>query len=868
MQNFLWPSEDLTSARYVKQLGTVITADQALAPDNTMTADLVDMSAAAVGTGWYQLSAIVGSLGSTITRSIWLKGQVGGEVVTLQDAAYSLGTKTVTLTSNWQLYTLTSTTGATLAAGLWIIKVSGNSYYAWGASMVNANWQGDYAKTTTGIINTGRPRNLVQKQNLVNNSTNLSVAFNVTGIGSFTASGLGPNNEPNACTRITDNTNNSIHYVAPRVTSLGLGVYTVNAIVRPINGCSFGLVTTDGSAGRGIIVDGSTGTYSATTTNGSGMSLLNYSISNLPNGLLSVSVTVEFLSLIPYNVAIIIDKPKTAVWGWAYVGAGDAIEVYNIQLVKANWADGITFTNGTAVTNPIRNIVQKQNLLANSSDLTTWPKSGVFTVTGGELDPEGNSTAFKMTSNIVNPVIRAIGRLAKRGAIYTASVWLRTDTPFSTYLEYLDANDGDPPYQKKISVTTEWKRYDVTSAPLPATASLDNMNVFIGDRFSTWPIGNSLYIWQPQLTESNVAGDLQKTTGTVIDNPIRNGAQKQNLITNSQNIAAWSPTSATLTGNAAIAPDGTQTATQIDFSGAGFVVSAAGGMLGKKVGDNYTGSIWLWSNNKTVIGLRLYTLPLVKLSSYITCQISSIPQRFNFTVPVTSEGDSTIILDIENRVTNGGDGVAGTVFAWGGQVVNANWAGDYQPTTGAMITNPIRNIVLNQNLLTDPSDFASANWTKRGTCAVTSNQAISPVTGLMTADLITGMGNTGTSDIFNANYNSILIKPAGTPFTASIYIKRVSTSGILSFQNPVTFEKGLWTIDFAQLQDDVWYRVMPGMPGFTEVYKFVSGPSAGILMGASVSNFSFYVDNAQVVKANWAGNPQPNTNNSPIRNII
>lgn len=922
MQNFLWPSEDLTSARYVKQPGTVITADQALAPDNTMTADLVDMSAAAVGTGWYQLSAIVGSLGSTITRSIWLRGQVGGEVVTLQDAAYSLGIKTVTLTSTWQLYTLTSTTGTTLASGLWIIKVSGNGYYAWGASMVNANWQGDYAKTTTGVINTGRPRdivlkqnllpysedmskfilaastlgskvknpingavtadvlvptvgnaqhycylavpsnpilraggvatysalfksygwnwirlqlavaggnvmayfdiangtvgtlidggqqilsadikpftnsydtgwyevsftvkpaagkvfgeayflvtdtdntnffvgdgvkgiavfasqltgvnwrgdyqptngspvlnpirniikkqnlvtystdltkattaglgsmtvsgvgpkgepnacyritdtavsgphyasmatasqglgtytitgiirpiaecsfsvvtsdgvsgmgivvdgttrqyyattstgtgisllsynivelpngllevsitvnfkslppatvsvpinqakvttwgwayagtgsaieiyhtqmvkanwsgdlaftngtaltnpirNIVQKQNLVNNSTNLSVAYNVTGIGSFTASGLGPNNEPNACTRITDNTNNSIHFVAPRVTSLGLGVYTVNAIVRPINGCSFGLVTTDGSSGNGIIVDGSTGTYSATTTNGPGVSLLNYSISNLPNGLLSVSVTVEFLSLIPYNVAIIIDKPKTAVWGWAYVGAGDAIEVYNIQLVKANWAGDYQPTTNTAITNPIRNIVQKQNLQADSNDLTAW-------TAGGATNVVAKAVVDGLNCNRVN--IIGAGALSRNwytkyrnwDNVWTGSLWIKRISTVGNLRIENPVAFGYGRMTIDLSLIGDgWFKVDTSKIQTGVTVAYrfkpNNTDGNIGMAMTSLDSSDiSFYIAQPSFVTANWAGDYIPTVGSnLIENPIRN----------------------------------------------------------------------------------------------------------------------------------------------------------------------------------------------------------------------------------------------------------------------------------------------------------------------------------------------------------
>lgn len=528
MQNFLWPSEDLTSARYVKQAGTVITPDAALAPDGvSMTADLVDMSAAGAGTGWYQISAIVGNLGTTITRQVWLKGLVGGEVLTLQDAAYSLGTKTVTLTNEFLPYTFTSTTGATLASGLWVVKVSGNGYYAWGMSMANANWVGDYAKTTTSIINTGRPRDIVLKQNLL-----------------------------------------------------------------------------------------------------------------------------------PYSNAFV-----------------------------TNW----TNTAGSTVAN---------------SALTTAPDG---TSTAVEFKEDAGLSIHRVTTTVALAVI---------GKQYTFSIFIKKGTRNFAALQF------------------------------------DS-----GSRF----------------------GNVNLTTGEVM------AGQAQSTMT------------------AKVLADG-----------------------------------WVRVDITSVLttGQNVYVYPATGLAFADT----------------TYQG---VLGDI-------------AMYIWQAQYVQANHAGDLQPTVGVAINNPIRNAVLKQNLLVDSSNFSSANWTKRGTCTVTPNQAISPLTGLMTASLIAGMSGVG-HDMYNTNYTTTVVLPANSTVTPSLYIRRVSTVGSLQIQNPTSSNLGWWRIDFAALQDNVWYRIGKDTPGFTEVYPFVSAPAVGVLLNATAADFSFYLDGAQLVKANWAGDFQPTVGvaiTNPIRNVV
>lgn len=105
-----------------------VTANAIAAPDGAMTADIVDWTVGAVGCGPYAFAVSGGSTrtgtGQTVTRSIWLKGETGGEVVNLTDPTVG-GTNNVNLTTAWQRFAYAGTAG-TGTFGLWIRKVSGN----------------------------------------------------------------------------------------------------------------------------------------------------------------------------------------------------------------------------------------------------------------------------------------------------------------------------------------------------------------------------------------------------------------------------------------------------------------------------------------------------------------------------------------------------------------------------------------------------------------------------------------------------------------------------------------------------------------------------------------------------------------------
>jgi hypothetical protein len=213
---------------------------------------------------------------------------------------------------------------------------------------------------------------------------------------------------------------------------------------------------------------------------------------------------------------------------------------------------------------------------------------------------------------------------------------------------------------------------------------------------------------------------------------------------------------------------------------------------------------------------------------------------------------------------NGTDGI----LVWGADLrltSNANTLPTYQPTTTlptawlgnhATAPNDSARPVLRAryNQITYSEELDNAAWTKRGTCTVTPNDAIAP-NGTLTADRIDGLGS-GSNDIFNADYQTVqTYGPAGTSYTPSVWVKRISTVGVFFVSNPTTLSDGQWNIDLSALPDD-WVRITATTPGVTVVNAFKSSALAngGLLIRAIGGPLSFHLWGADARVTNDALN--------------
>jgi hypothetical protein len=198
-----------------------------------------------------------------------------------------------------------------------------------------------------------------------------------------------------------------------------------------------------------------------------------------------------------------------------------------------------------------------------------------------------------------------------------------------------------------------------------------------------------------------------------------------------------------------------------------------------------------------------------------------------------------------------GDGTSG-LYLWGAQWVLGSKPGSYNRTVASALNSTFvpagatQSNQLGQNLHRASEQFDDAAWTKRGTATATPNQIANPMNGEKTADLITGFGVYAANDIYTRDYGNVLGQP-GYPYTFSVWLKRVSTTGVVTIKSAFEAPFGNLTVNLSSIGDG-WVRIYPGAPGVTVTNPFILNTvgQGGIAMFASSgAPLSFYLWGAQ-----------------------
>jgi hypothetical protein len=429
-----------------------------------------------------------------------------------------------------------------------------------------------------------------------------------------------------------------------------------------------------GGSAAGIAIT-SAGVYSNNVSLGSNLSVASYSITQVSGtNWYRVSVTVNAATAASCGMFVALSN--STAYAPTYTGDGTSgIYIWGAQLELGSTA---TTYNPTTV----------KNLLGYTEnfDNAAWTKSNATVDATKVNDIYGQPFAQKITASAGNATILS-SCTAVASTPYTFSVYLKRDTGTGN----IDITADGTTWVTK-TLTTEFQRFDVTASPTAGTktpgiriATSGDVVIAFGAQLSD-SASVDPYVYNPVAAPTSTAYygprfDYDPVTlapkGLLIEE------QRTNLVLRSQafTVSPWSSYLSTTVANAAVAPDGTTTATSM-------VVTGQYGNISQTVvvsaSTTYTYSCYV----RVPTGSTALIMQSFDGTSYtnVSLNVGSTWTRVTRTV-TTGAAAVTLTLQIIDNSASGWVGVQ----IWGAQLEAGAFATSYIPTVASQVTRAADN---------------------------------------------------------------------------------------------------------------------------------------------------------------------------------
>ena len=473
--NLLLASEQFDASSWTKGAQVTLSANAAVAPNGTTTAERYSTSDGA-DSSLNNILQQVSTGPATVTAGVWLRSATPQTVkLAILDSTTIITNTSLSVTSTWTLFTISGTV-TTGSATLWRLRPDGTNAISnleiWGAHLYRSDLGGMQANTSAyPMYNPTTPKNLLGYSEAFDNAAWGKTASSITANDT-----IAPNGTTTA-EKFTEDTTNDVHAVSQPVTVAASTNYSLSVYLKYIDRqyvtISFNR-TSSSTVWASAIFDIQNGTVGGTNTNGGGAIVGTPTITSVGNGWYRCNVIASIGAVTDGQFYIAGATASTGAsfrGSQTYVGTSKSFYIWGAQLSDSASLDPYVGSYGAApsaaayygprldydpVTLAAKGLLveeQRTNLLTYSAafDNAAWTKSSATIASSSVLAPDGVSTMSLLTpSSTISGAIYQAVTLAANTA-YTISFFLKAGTSTRSRIGLYDVTGAD--FQGQLDIT-------------------------------------------------------------------------------------------------------------------------------------------------------------------------------------------------------------------------------------------------------------------------------------------------------------------------------------------------------------------------------------------------------------------------------